>query len=79
MGRRTSSIPSPLPVIAEAAFLTVYSNSLLATLNARKMIRGAADGIQSTGDNLSLSLRDFPKNGTMSSRVSHIIGSRNLR
>ncbi|KAF9465638.1 hypothetical protein BDZ94DRAFT_1253580 [Collybia nuda] len=46
----------------------LYSNSLLATLNARKMIRGAADGIQSTSDNLSLSLRDFPKNGTMSSR-----------
>ncbi|GLB41510.1 hypothetical protein LshimejAT787_1001100 [Lyophyllum shimeji] len=46
----------------------LYSNSLLATLNARKMIRGAADGIHSTSDNLSLSLRDFPKNGTVSSR-----------
>ncbi|PFH45817.1 hypothetical protein AMATHDRAFT_71062 [Amanita thiersii Skay4041] len=47
----------------------LYSNSLLATLNARKMIRGAADGVQSTSDNLSLSLREFPKTGTVGSRV----------
>ncbi|RDB27631.1 hypothetical protein Hypma_003292 [Hypsizygus marmoreus] len=46
----------------------LYSNSLLATLNARKMIRGAADGIHSTSENLSLSLREFPKTGTVSSK-----------
>ncbi|KAK2467379.1 hypothetical protein APHAL10511_000614 [Amanita phalloides] len=47
----------------------LYSNSLLATLNARKMIRGAADGIQSTDENFSLSLRDIPKTATIGSRV----------
>ncbi|TFK24550.1 hypothetical protein FA15DRAFT_704533 [Coprinopsis marcescibilis] len=36
----------------------LYTNSLLATLNARKMIRGALDGVNSTSENLSLSLRD---------------------
>ncbi|KAG5641880.1 hypothetical protein DXG03_004020 [Asterophora parasitica] len=50
--------------------MILYSNSLLATLNARKMIRGSADGVHSTSENLSLSLRDFPKNSTVSSRVS---------
>ncbi|KAJ7065239.1 hypothetical protein C8F01DRAFT_736225 [Mycena amicta] len=51
----------------------LYCNSLLATLNARKMIRGAADGVHTTSENLSLSLREFqPKNTTlsMSSKVS---------
>ncbi|KAG5717579.1 hypothetical protein E4T56_gene4462 [Termitomyces sp. T112] len=47
----------------------LYSNSLLATLNARKMIRGSADGIHSTSENLSLSLRELPKSGTVFSRV----------
>ncbi|KAF8631313.1 hypothetical protein AX15_002459 [Amanita polypyramis BW_CC] len=48
----------------------LYSNSLLATLNARKMIRGSADGIQSTGEdfNYSVSLRDIPKTATIGSR-----------
>ncbi|KAF5362302.1 hypothetical protein D9756_002045 [Leucocoprinus leucothites] len=41
----------------------LYSNSLLATLNARKKIRAAADNIQNTSDNLSLSLREFPRSG----------------
>ncbi|KAF7317871.1 hypothetical protein MKEN_00875000 [Mycena kentingensis (nom. inval.)] len=45
----------------------LYCNSLLATLNARKMIRGAADGVHTTSENLSLSLREFqPKNTTLS-------------
>ncbi|KAJ6624831.1 hypothetical protein B0H10DRAFT_2212241 [Mycena sp. CBHHK59/15] len=45
----------------------LYCNSLLATLNARKMIRGAADGVNTTSDNLSLSLREFqPKNTSLS-------------
>ncbi|KAG6872102.1 hypothetical protein C0995_012988 [Termitomyces sp. Mi166 len=35
----------------------LYSNSLLATLNARKMIRGSGDGIHST----SVSLPELPK------------------
>ncbi|KAG6833998.1 hypothetical protein H0H93_012676, partial [Arthromyces matolae] len=43
----------------------LYSNSLLATLNARKMIRGSTDGIHSTSENFSLSLRELPKNGTI--------------
>ena len=36
-------------------------NTLLATLNARKMIRIAGEGTQTTGENLSVSLREFPK------------------
>ncbi|KAJ7156873.1 hypothetical protein C8R43DRAFT_1125446 [Mycena crocata] len=45
----------------------LYCNSLLATLNARKMIRGAADGVHTTSENLSLSLREFqPKNTSLS-------------
>jgi hypothetical protein len=52
--------------------ISVYSNSLLATLNARKKIRAAADGIHNTSDNLSLSLREFPRNGgiSMATKVS---------
>jgi hypothetical protein len=47
--------------------MLVYCNSLLATLNARKFIRGAADGIHTTSENLSLSLREFqPKNTSLS-------------
>ncbi|KAG6889776.1 hypothetical protein C0995_014706 [Termitomyces sp. Mi166 len=46
----------------------LYSNSLLATLNARKMIRGSADGIHSTSENISLSLRELPKNNAIFSR-----------
>ncbi|KAF8999303.1 hypothetical protein BDQ17DRAFT_756729 [Cyathus striatus] len=45
----------------------LYTNSLLATLNARKMIRGAGNGTHSTSDAISLSVRDFPKNGPMGS------------
>ena len=44
-------------------FQIVYTNSLLATLNARKMIRVAGEAIQTTSENLSVSLREFPKNG----------------
>ncbi|KAF8959577.1 hypothetical protein BDZ97DRAFT_1666845 [Flammula alnicola] len=46
----------------------LYTNSLLATLNARKMIRTSGNGIHSGSDNLTLSLREFPKNGPISSR-----------
>ncbi|KAF8323559.1 hypothetical protein F5887DRAFT_1026056 [Amanita rubescens] len=46
----------------------LYSNSLLATLNARKMIRGGDGGFQSTGEDYSFSLRDVPKNTTIGSR-----------
>lgn len=49
----------------------VYTNSLLATLNARKMIRGSGDNIHSTSDNFSLSLRELPKNGNIASRVTN--------
>lgn len=44
----------------------LYTNSLLATLNARKLIRGAADGIHTTSDNLSFSMREVPKHGAAS-------------
>ncbi|TEB22227.1 hypothetical protein FA13DRAFT_1741179 [Coprinellus micaceus] len=44
----------------------LYTNSLLATLNARKMIRGASDPVHTTSD-FSFSLRDLPKNGTAAS------------
>ncbi|TFK75054.1 hypothetical protein BDN72DRAFT_832769 [Pluteus cervinus] len=50
----------------------LYANSLLATLNARKMIRGAADGIHSTSDNVSLSLREFPKHASSAKRPPNI-------
>ncbi|EAU81155.2 hypothetical protein CC1G_10442 [Coprinopsis cinerea okayama7 len=43
----------------------LYTNSLLATLNARKMIRGSADGIHTTSENISLH-----KYGGGASRVS---------
>ncbi|KAF6760860.1 hypothetical protein DFP72DRAFT_56129 [Ephemerocybe angulata] len=41
----------------------LYTNSLLATLNARKLIRGSADGIHTTSDNFSFSLREISKHG----------------
>ncbi|TEB22646.1 hypothetical protein FA13DRAFT_1740710 [Coprinellus micaceus] len=44
----------------------LYTNSLLATLNARKMIRGASDPVHTTSD-FSFSLRDLPKNGAAAS------------
>jgi hypothetical protein len=50
--------------------MPVYTNSLLAILNTRKMIRGAGENIHNTSDNFSLSLRVFPKTGTVSSRVN---------
>ncbi|KAF8800906.1 hypothetical protein BYT27DRAFT_7116379, partial [Phlegmacium glaucopus] len=43
----------------------LYTNSLLATLNARKMIRIAGEGIQATSENFSVSLREFPPMTTM--------------
>ncbi|KAJ7230602.1 hypothetical protein GGX14DRAFT_486303, partial [Mycena pura] len=55
-------------VVADSTFIYIlfffcmgrlYCNSLLATLNARSMIRGAADGVHTTSENLSLSLREF--------------------
>lgn len=49
--------------------LSVYTNSLLATLNARQIFfRGAGNDGQS-GDSMSVTLRDIPK-GT---EVNHII------
>ncbi|KAJ7173650.1 hypothetical protein C8R46DRAFT_1083518 [Mycena filopes] len=48
----------------------LYCNSLLATLNARKMIRGAADGVHTTSENVSLSLREFPKSAASLSMAS---------
>ncbi|KAJ7780331.1 hypothetical protein DFH07DRAFT_470123 [Mycena maculata] len=48
----------------------LYCNSLLATLNARKFIRGAADGVHTTSENLSLSLREFQPKSTSLSMAS---------
>ncbi|KAF7289480.1 hypothetical protein HMN09_01342000 [Mycena chlorophos] len=67
------AIPSSTSSSTSAWDGVIYCNSLLATLNARKMIRGAADGVHTTSENLSLSLREFqPKNTTLSisSKVS---------
>ncbi|KAF7770245.1 hypothetical protein Agabi119p4_6219 [Agaricus bisporus var. burnettii] len=41
----------------------LYSNSLLATLNARKSIRAAADAINNTSEHVSVSLREFSRAG----------------
>ncbi|KAL9713310.1 hypothetical protein Ac2012v2_002915 [Leucoagaricus gongylophorus] len=41
----------------------LYSNSLLGALNSRKRIRAAAEGVQTTSENLSLSLQEFPRSG----------------
>ncbi|KAH6880981.1 hypothetical protein BKA70DRAFT_171516 [Coprinopsis sp. MPI-PUGE-AT-0042] len=48
----------------------LYTNSLLATLNARKKIRGSENGINSTTDQFTLSARDTHKvgNGGVTSR-----------
>jgi hypothetical protein len=53
---------------------SVYSNSLLATLNARKKIISAADGIKSIGsENFSLSLtRELPRFKSGLSRASNV-------
>ena len=53
---------------------SVYSNSLLATLNVRKKIISAADGIKSTGsENFSLSLtRELPRFKSGLSRASNV-------
>ena len=50
----------------------VYTNSLLATLNARKMIRNAGNAVHTaSGDGTAkVSLQTFPKGGHMASRVS---------
>ncbi|KAF8328508.1 hypothetical protein F5887DRAFT_1143082 [Amanita rubescens] len=45
----------------------LYTNSLLATLNAREMIRGA-ESFQSIGKDHSFSLRDTPKTTTIGSK-----------
>jgi len=46
----------------------VYTNSLLATLNARKRIRSAGSAIH-TPSNISLSMRDFPTTASVALRV----------
>ncbi|PBK84126.1 hypothetical protein ARMGADRAFT_1055598 [Armillaria gallica] len=49
----------------------LYSNSLLATLNARQRIRTAAEGINSSSE-ISFSLKDISKISTYSSRGPNI-------
>lgn len=54
--------------------LAVYSNSLLATLNARKRIRAAGEALENTSSGLSFSLHPYPRTGTdrfgMNTKVS---------
>ncbi|EKM81475.1 hypothetical protein AGABI1DRAFT_54253, partial [Agaricus bisporus var. burnettii JB137-S8] len=51
----------------------LYSNSLLATLNARKSIRAAADAINNTSEHVSLSLREFSRAGGTTGIVTKVI------
>jgi len=70
IGRR-KSITSYLPCRSRQDLRhgwTVYTNSLLATLNARQMIRNDL-GKNSTWDKAKLSLSQFFKSGSMASRV----------
>ena len=53
------------------ALQIVYTNSLLATFNAHKMMRIAGEGIQTTSENLSVSLREYPKTRPMSTMVNY--------
>ena len=46
----------------------VYTNSLLATLNARKKIRNAGSAVNTPSD-VSFSMRDFAKTTSIGSRV----------
>ncbi|PPQ88744.1 hypothetical protein CVT25_008551 [Psilocybe cyanescens] len=48
----------------------LYTNSLLATLNARKGIRDAGDGIHSTSENLTLSMRNVPLSSRRPTNIS---------
>ncbi|KAF9450687.1 hypothetical protein P691DRAFT_757924 [Macrolepiota fuliginosa MF-IS2] len=48
----------------------LYSNSLPATLNLRKKIRAAADGIHNTSDDIPLSPREYPRGVSMATKVS---------
>ncbi|KAF5316761.1 hypothetical protein D9619_006843 [Psilocybe cf. subviscida] len=49
----------------------LYTNSLLATLNARKMIRVAGNSVHTaSGDQLTLSLHEFPKGPAQGRRSS---------
>ncbi|KAF8903244.1 hypothetical protein CPB85DRAFT_1226543, partial [Mucidula mucida] len=54
----------------------LYSNSLLATLNARKRIRASGEGVNTTSDNqgMGFSLKDISsqsKPGTLGTKTSH--------
>ena len=48
--------------------MIVYTNSLLATLNARKRIRSAGSAIHTPTD-ISLFMRDFPTTASVALRV----------
>ncbi|KAJ8695577.1 hypothetical protein PTI98_008167 [Pleurotus ostreatus] len=70
------AIASLISAIAPGTFLYIafffclgrlYSNSLLATLNARKMIRAASGGIQSTSEHNNISFREIPATKSLKS------------
>jgi hypothetical protein len=51
--------------------ILVYTNSLLATLNAREAIKMGGGGIQTVTEDLSLSA--LPKNNSLSNKVNHFL------
>lgn len=72
MGRRTSDNSSRNLCLKLMPFRTVYTNSLLATLNARNAIRRAGDNVQSTsGINIPASSfsNSFNKVASFTSKV----------
>lgn len=54
------------PACLSCRIHSVYTNALLATLNARKMIRNSSENHANTSDKVTLSLRDMQKNGATS-------------
>ncbi|KAF4592722.1 hypothetical protein EYR38_008422 [Pleurotus pulmonarius] len=66
--QRSDSMINKLIIFAvNTGVLTIYSNSLLATLNARKMIRAASGGVQSTSDHNNISFREIPATKSLKS------------
>ncbi|KAF4569431.1 hypothetical protein EYR40_008412 [Pleurotus pulmonarius] len=74
--QRSDSMINKLIAVAPTTFLYIafffclgrlYSNSLLATLNARKMIRAASGGVQSTSDHNNISFREIPATKSLKS------------
>lgn len=64
------------PYCSQTSRTAVYTNSLLATLNARKMIRDAAEGINTTtGDNISLPCKGRASSSKVCFKLSSAVSS----